>query len=478
MSGNPRSVAIYARLSQARPGVEATSIDRQVRDCKAWLTARHWPVGEVYTDRDLSAFRKGVRRPGYEQMLTDVQAGMWGGVIVWKLDRLLRSSREFERCWAILEDAGALLASANEPIDTSSPFGVAIVRLLVVFANLESENLSVRRRSLLADQAKQGRPHSGGRRAFGYERDGVTIIDAEADAIRWAAAQLLAGRTLHTVAVELNTQGVYAPSGQPWAPSKLGRALRGPRLAGLRVHKGATYPATWNPILDPDTHALLVALLAPGPPRGGRRPVHLLAGLARCGAPGATTIGHIEGICGKPMWVRYKHAGERRYGCVPPPTGRGCGKVAIAAGYAEALVVEMGLQALEEHLPALLAQRAEGEPAGLAGRRADDERALRELATLHGERRIRLDEWLAARAPIEERIAQADKALERRVQAGVLAGVTPANLRTEWARWGKAGDTDRQRALLELVLDAVVVRKGRPGYNKPDPARITPVWKV
>jgi len=40
-------IAIYARLSQARPGVEATAIDRQVRDCKAWLSARGWPPGEV-----------------------------------------------------------------------------------------------------------------------------------------------------------------------------------------------------------------------------------------------------------------------------------------------------------------------------------------------------------------------------------------------------------------------------------------------
>jgi site-specific DNA recombinase len=474
-------IAIYVRLSQARPGVEATAIDRQVRDCKAWLGARGWPVGEVYEDRDLSAFRKGVHRPSYERLLKNVAAGMWGGIVVWKLDRLLRSPREFERCWSVLEEADAILASVNDPVDTSSPVGLAIVRLLIVFAGLESETLSLRRRSLLADQAKAGRPHSGGRRTFGYDRDGATILEAEAEGIRWAAAELLGGRSLRSVTMALNARGLYAPSGQPWAPSKLGRALRGPHLAGIRVHRGATHPGGWTPILDEQTHLELAALLAPGADRPAQRGhrVHLLAGLLACGAPGEATIGHIEGICGAPMWVRYRRPDERRYGCVPPPTGRGCGKVAITAGYVEDLVVETVLQALEGgKLQALLDARAEGDPADLARRVADDDRQLRELARLHGQRKIGLNEWLAAREPIEARIEQARRALDRRASAGVLAGVTPATLRAEWARWAKAGDTDRQRALLELAVAAVVVRKGRPGYNKPDPDRIDPVWKV
>jgi DNA invertase Pin-like site-specific DNA recombinase len=38
-----------------------------------------------------------VRRPEFERLLEDLKAGLLGGVICWKLDRLTRWHRDFER---------------------------------------------------------------------------------------------------------------------------------------------------------------------------------------------------------------------------------------------------------------------------------------------------------------------------------------------------------------------------------------------
>ena len=95
-------------------------------------------VGEVFCDVDLSAFDRKVSRPAYEALLHRVAVRGVDAVVVWRLDRLMRRSAEFERAWEILERAGVALISVTEPIDTSTATGLAVVRLLVTFAGLES----------------------------------------------------------------------------------------------------------------------------------------------------------------------------------------------------------------------------------------------------------------------------------------------------------------------------------------------------
>jgi DNA invertase Pin-like site-specific DNA recombinase len=83
------AVAVYTRLSLAT--AEQTATARQERACRLIAEARGWRVAKVYEDVDLSAFAGGIRRPSVEQMLADIAAHRVGGVLVWKLDRLVRS---------------------------------------------------------------------------------------------------------------------------------------------------------------------------------------------------------------------------------------------------------------------------------------------------------------------------------------------------------------------------------------------------
>jgi len=44
----------------------------------------------------------------------------------------------------------------------------------------------------------------GGSRAFGFKRDGVTIIEAEVRAVRWAVRQIINGKKLRETTTGLN----------------------------------------------------------------------------------------------------------------------------------------------------------------------------------------------------------------------------------------------------------------------------------
>lgn len=88
---------------------------------------------------------------------------------------------------------------------------------------------------------------------------------------------------------------------------------------------------------------------------------------------------------------------------------------------------------------------------------------------------IGMQEWLAARKPIEARLTVARKQLAKATRATVLDGNVGADsgLRERWEKL----DLTRQHAIITAVLDHVVVSPGRPGYNRFDESRLTPVWR-
>ena len=152
--------------SLSRDRVGETSTARPEVDTRA--RARGFEVVEVFSDVDLSAYKEGVVRPAYEKMLASARSGELDAVVVWKVDRLARSLREFVRVTEMLDKYGVALVSMNELLDTSSPMGRAMMQIIGVFAELESATISLRTRNAKAHDAAHGRPNGGGRRPFGY----------------------------------------------------------------------------------------------------------------------------------------------------------------------------------------------------------------------------------------------------------------------------------------------------------------------
>ena len=280
------AVGIYTRLSQDREGQTSTS--RQEADCRKLAEGRGWTVHRVYGDLDLSGY-SGVSRPAFEELLEDLAAGTIVGVVSWKLDRLSRNRRDWNRL-AELVDGGVKLACVQDPVDTTTTLGSVVVDLLASMARAESANTSTRVRSANLERAEAGKPHPSGQRAFGYTRE-WTIVRSEAAVLRKAADRLLSGDSLHAVCRDLNDRGVTTTGGNRWRGFTLSRTLRSPHVAGLRTHHGQVHPGTWTPILDRATWERLRAVLdrRGASHRGGGRLKHLLSGgVLVCGECGST----------------------------------------------------------------------------------------------------------------------------------------------------------------------------------------------
>jgi DNA invertase Pin-like site-specific DNA recombinase len=451
---------IYARLSQDRNG-ESTSTERQVRDCEAFAAAKGWQIVGRYVDADLSAYSAGTVRPQYERMLEEVDAGRAGAIVGWKLDRLLRRPRELEKLLELCERSGARVATLQDGIDTSTNFGEVMPRMLSIFAEMESKNISIRQRSKAAELAAAGRHHGGGTRPYGLSAGWSHVIESEAQVLRDAAARILRGESLRGVALDLNRRGITTSKGGQWKPETLRQTLVSPRVAGLRKHHGEIvgrggYPA----ILDEATYQRVAAMLRHGAGRGPQARKYLLSGFARCHA------------CDRPM-VGHKQATRETYICQSQP--RGCGRTKIGAEPLEARVTDLVLAYLDSPAlaAALDAHERKAETVDLDALRAD-ESALEELSRdYYTERMITRGEYLAARDILEGRIKAARGKMARTNGTGPLRALLGADLRDAWEH----EPLDWRRSVLAAVVDRIVIGPAVRGRNAFDPARVSIEWR-
>lgn len=83
--------------------------------------------------------RSGTTRTGREELdtvLSFIRSG--DTLMVTRIDRLARSVKDLEDIVGVLRERGAFLRATEQPIDTSTPAGVAFLQMLGVFAQFET----------------------------------------------------------------------------------------------------------------------------------------------------------------------------------------------------------------------------------------------------------------------------------------------------------------------------------------------------
>jgi len=464
-----RRAAIYCRISEDSQG-DRLGVDRQEPPARQLARRLGWEVAEVFIDDDLSASRYGSKpRPAYERMLQAARDREISAIITLDADRLTRRPVENETVITLAESYGIALATAAGEIDLATAGGRLQFRLLGNVAAHESELKSERVRRKCAQMAQAGEDH-GGIRSFGRDTDRSSLHPVEAALLATAAADVLAGRSLAAVCHDWNDQGITTTRGQPWSPTPLRRLLTNPRLYGARVHNGqvAKHDA-FPPIVNRATWQQLHLLLTDPARARTPRAQYLLSGIASCWSCGRWLVGCPQ-----------RHA-RPFYGC---RSSRGCGRVVIRTPSLDELVVEAVLLRLDgPGVDQAIARLEAATPAheAILERIGEEETALSELVHARFvERTVDHSAYLTARAVLEGRVQTARRALGQQARTGVLRRLptAPGALRVAWA--AAAGDLGWQRAVIQAVIDRVVVGPGRP--RRFDDARVLPpygpVWRV
>jgi DNA invertase Pin-like site-specific DNA recombinase len=423
-------------------------------------------VDQVHTDVDFSAY-SGVVRPGYETLKRRIEEQVIDTVIFWKIDRLARNTREFLAFIDLCEKHDVAVVSVNEQFDTSSPLGRVIVTILAAFAELESATISLRIRSARKWEVENGKQAFGGKRRFGYTRDGAQaglprIVEDEAALLREAAHRVLTGSTTYSIAQEWNELGVKKTTADTkWSGGEIARMLCSPQIAGLRSWKGELHTGAWEPIIDRETYAALVARRkgnVSGRSNRGRRVNLLTGGVLYCGLCGSRMIG---------TWNNKRRA----YSCKKQPGRPGCGKIAIWADPINDYVKALVLEALSRPSAQRALQPPTGDRTGrhttiLESIRATETR-MAELGTAFAEGTLPLPAFQAASQRLQTELEDLNARLAREGERGILAGVV--DIEAEW----DSRDIEWQAKIVAAIFEKIEVLPAvKPGKWTPPEDRL------
>lgn len=189
---------------------------------------------EVFEDAGYSA--KNTDRPAFQQMMARLRTGEFTHLCVWKIDRISRNLLDFAEMYSEMKKLGITFVSKNEQFDTSNAMGEAMLKIILVFAELERNMTSERVTAVMLSRAANGQ-WNGGRVPYGYDYDKdtttFTINESEAAVINLIYDTYEANQSLLFVARTLNEKGILPRSGSPWNPTTISTMLKNPFYTGV-----------------------------------------------------------------------------------------------------------------------------------------------------------------------------------------------------------------------------------------------------
>jgi site-specific DNA recombinase len=142
-------VAIYCRVS-----TDEQELDNQYRICKAYCERNDYTIYKEYLDVISGTTAS---RPQFNELLKDMRANKFDGILVAKLDRLGRSLQHLLSLIEEFTKRGIHFMSATQNIDTTSSSGKMQLQIMGVFAEFERNLISERTKEARKGKANWGK---------------------------------------------------------------------------------------------------------------------------------------------------------------------------------------------------------------------------------------------------------------------------------------------------------------------------------
>ena len=149
---DPLRVALYARVSTRDKDQDP---ELQLEAMRDYVRARGWDAVEYV---DTAAAGDLAHRTAWARLLADVAQRKVDLVMVWKLDRALRSTLDALAALRDFEHAGVGFSALTQPeLDTTSATGRLVFTILAAVAEMERELIADRVREGMRHAARQGK---------------------------------------------------------------------------------------------------------------------------------------------------------------------------------------------------------------------------------------------------------------------------------------------------------------------------------
>lgn len=223
-------IALYTRVSTQHQAVDGDSLEAQKNEIIRFIELKSrlqgWTIEHIEHYEDAGRSAKDQNRPQLQRLKRDVTERKIDKVICFKLDRITRNLTDFAELWELFKECGVSVFSVREDFDTATPLGDALLKLIIIFAEMERKMTGERTKAVMLDRVSRGLWNGGW--TIGYRSDpsesGKLIADPETAPLVKKIFDLLEELgSAGAVVKQLQKEGVTVPTSQ----SKLGRAKGG-----------------------------------------------------------------------------------------------------------------------------------------------------------------------------------------------------------------------------------------------------------
>ena len=225
---------IYARVSTEEQAKEGFSINAQREKLKQYASARDWDIYDYYIDDGISG--KNIKdRPEINRMLQDIEDGKINNVLVYKIDRLTRSTKNLIELIDLFNEKNCAFNSLMESIDTSSATGRMFIKIVGIFAEFERENLAERVSFGFEQKTREGN-YTNTHGVYGYDYivgEGKLVINEdERKLIEYIYSEYLSGTSMTEISRNLIAKNTPTKRGGKWQQSTIVSILQNPLYIG------------------------------------------------------------------------------------------------------------------------------------------------------------------------------------------------------------------------------------------------------
>ncbi|WP_097025393.1 recombinase family protein [Clostridium peptidivorans] len=226
-------VAIYVRVSTHHQ-IDKDSLPLQRQDLINYTSyLLNTDDYEIFQDAGYSA--KNTDRPKFQEMMSRIRQNEFTHLLVWKIDRISRNLLDFCDMYNELKKYNVAFISRNEQFDTSSAMGEAMLKIILVFAELERKLTGERVTAVMLDRATKGL-WNGAPIPLGYVWDKVKkfpVVD-ERENVTVELIYNTYKKTKSTTAVRgvLNANNIKTKRGGSWTTKTISDIIRNPFYKG------------------------------------------------------------------------------------------------------------------------------------------------------------------------------------------------------------------------------------------------------
>jgi len=228
--------AIYIRVSTEEQVQEGFSVRGQTEKLKSYALLKEWEIYNIYSDEGISG-KNIVDRPAINMLIDDIKNGKVNNVLVFRVDRLTRSTKNLIELVELFEDYNCTFNSLTESIDTDTPSGRMFLKIIGIFAEFERENLAVRLKLGFERKVKEGYTLASNNITYGYVRkkgEKIETVNQEEARIVKEIFELFVveNKSMTNIARALNGRNIKTKKGATWLTNKVKKILTNPTYIG------------------------------------------------------------------------------------------------------------------------------------------------------------------------------------------------------------------------------------------------------